>query len=606
MERKVVLKILCLTIILLITFFANTIYADTSQNEENNIEIKYEYDENTNQVTAKIISDIELKDTKPTWQLSSDKKSYIKVYSKNERYNTEVIDINGNSTILEVNIDQIKELTIKMEYDYNKLTGQVVAKMISNIELKDTKPTWKLSEDKLVYTKVYTENMIYQTPAEDKYGNVMNVTINIDQIGKEMPNIQVFNDYDSTTNQVVCKMVSDVQLKDTKPTWKLSEDKITSTKTFTSNIDYTTPVEDIYGNIINVNIKITKIDEMPPEITLEYKYNSDDTVTVYMKSNEKMGDTKPTWKLSTDKLTYEKIYDSDQTYNTLVTDIYGNGTSVKIDFKTKKFIYNQEDNSTIQVRYLYADRKKATVEIISSIQMKDTKPTWNLSADGYTYTKEYYANEMYTTYIQDVNGVTKEVSIIVNLFENYLVGIDVSHHQGVINWAEVKNSGIDFAIIRVGYGQNFVSQDDRYFERNISECERLGIPYGVYLYSYAVNVENASSEADHMLRLIKGHNPKYGIWYDLEEENKNVDYVSIATTFCEKIKSNGYNQVGIYANLDWWNKKLNDSRLDKYDKWVAQWGNSCSYNKPYKMWQYTQTGSVNGINGNVDMDILYK
>ena len=606
MERKVVLKILCLTIILLITFFANTIYADTSQNEENNIEIKYEYDENTNQVTAKIISDIELKDTKPTWQLSSDKKTYIKVYSKNERYNTEVIDINGNSTILEVNIDQIKELTIKMEYDYNKLTGQVVAKMISNIELKDTKPTWKLSEDKLVYTKVYTENMIYQTLAEDEYGNVMNVTINIDQIGKEMPNIQVFNDYDSTTNQVVCKMVSDVQLKDTKPTWKLSEDKIAYTKTFTGNIDYTTPVEDIYGNIVNVNIRITKIDEMPPEITLEYKYNSDDTVTVYMKSNEKMGDTKSTWKLSADKLTYEKKYDADQTYDTLVKDIYGNETSVKIDFKIKKYIYNQEDNSTIKVRYLYTDRKKVTVEIISSIPMKPTKPTWKLSEDGYTYTKEYYANEMYTTYIQDINGVIKEVSIMVNLFENYLVGIDVSHHQGVINWAEVKNSGIDFAIIRVGYGQNFTSQDDRYFERNISECERLGIPYGVYLYSYAVNVENASSEAEHVLRLIKGHNPTYGIWYDLEEDNENVNYINIATTFCEKIKANGYNRVGIYANVEWWNKKLNDSSLDKYDKWVAQWRNSCTYNKPYKMWQYTSSGSVNGIKGNVDMDILYK
>lgn len=605
MERKIILKILCLAIIL-ITFLTNTIYANTSEKGENNIEIKYEYDENTNQVTAKIISDIELKDTKPTWQLSSDKKTYIKVYSKNEKYNTEVIDINGNSTILEVNIYQIKELTIKMEYDYNKLTGQVVAQMISNIELKDTKPTWELSEDKLVYTKVFTENMIYQTPVEDKYGNVMEVTINIDQIGKEKPIIQVFNDYDNTTNQVVCKMVSDVPLKDTKPTWKLSEDQIAYTKTFTSNMDYTTPVEDIYGNIINVNIKITKIDEMPPEITLEYKYNSDDTVTVYMKSNEKMGDTKPTWKLSTDKLTYEKIYDSDQTYNTLVTDIYGNGTSVKIDFKTKKFIYNQEDNSTIKVRYLYADRKKATVEIISSIPMNPTKPTWKLSEDGYTYTKEYYANEMYKTYIQDINGVTKEVSIMVNLFDNYLLGIDVSHHQGVINWAEVKNSGIDFAIIRVGYGQNFTSQDDKYFERNISECERLGIPYGVYLYSYAVNVENASSEADHVLRLIKGHNPTYGIWYDLEEDNENVNYINIATTFCEKIKANGYNQVGIYANLEWWNKKLNDSSLDKYDKWVAQWGNSCTYNKPYKMWQYTENGSVNGIKGNVDMDILYK
>ena len=187
-----------------------------------------------------------------------------------------------------------------------------------------------------------------------------------------------------------------------------------------------------------------------------------------------------------------------------------------------------------------------------------------------------------------------------------LQGIDVSYHNGEIDWETVKKTGIDFAIIRCGYGQNFDYQDDIKFKDNVKECERLGIPYGVYLYSYAVNVENASSEADHVLRLIKDHNPTCGIWYDLEEEKENVDYISIATTFCEKIKANGYYNVGIYANLTWFNGRLNDSRLDKYNKWVAQWGNSCSYDKPYKMWQYSSTGSVNGISGNVDMDILYK
>ena len=88
-------------------------------------------------------------------------------------------------------------------------------------------------------------------------------------------------------------------------------------------------------------------------------------------------------------------------------------------------------------------------------------------------------------------------------------GIDVSSHQGKINWAEVKNSGVDFAIIRCGYGQNNPSQDDMFFARNVSECERLGIPYGVYLYSYALTENDAYSEAQHALRLIKGHNPKY-------------------------------------------------------------------------------------------------
>ena len=169
-------------------------------------------------------------------------------------------------------------------------------------------------------------------------------------------------------------------------------------------------------------------------------------------------------------------------------------------------------------------------------------------------------------------------------------------------------------ILRCGYGQNSEAQDDKMFVRNVTECERLGIPYGVYLYSYALNVENALSEAEHVLRLIKGHNPEYGIWIDLEEDSykisngmpSNETFVDIAVTFCEKIKENGYNKVGIYANLQWWNNILNDSKLDKYDKWIAQWGNKCTYDKKYTMWQYSSTGMVNGIKGNVDMNIFYK
>ena len=129
-------------------------------------------------------------------------------------------------------------------------------------------------------------------------------------------------------------------------------------------------------------------------------------------------------------------------------------------------------------------------------------------------------------------------------------GIDVSVHNGNINWERVQNSGIDFAIIRCGYGENLVNQDDAYFYRNVSECERLGIPYGIYIYSYALTEKGASSEADHVLRLIKGHNPSLGVWFDMEDADhykekngmpSNETLVNICITFCEKIKSKGYN-----------------------------------------------------------------
>ena len=194
-----------------------------------------------------------------------------------------------------------------------------------------------------------------------------------------------------------------------------------------------------------------------------------------------------------------------------------------------------------------------------------------------------------------------------------LKGIDVSSHQGNAKWEDVKKSNIDFAIIRCGYGQDLLNQDDKKFTRNISECERLGIPYGVYIYSYALDETAALSEANHGLRLISGHNPKLGLWFDMEDADgykrkngmpSNEKLVNICITFCEKIKQEGYN-VGIYASLSWLRNQLNDSKLDVYDKWVAQWAIGCTYNKRYVMWQYTDKGTVEGIDGYVDMNKYY-
>ena len=195
-----------------------------------------------------------------------------------------------------------------------------------------------------------------------------------------------------------------------------------------------------------------------------------------------------------------------------------------------------------------------------------------------------------------------------------LTGIDVSDHQGTINWDAVKKDGIDFAIIRCGYGKNDPSQDDKQFARNIAECERLNIPYGIYLYSYALDVEGAKAEAVHALRLIKGHNPELGIWIDMEDADgykkrngmpSNRTLVDICITFCDIMKSNGY-KTGVYANLNWLMNQLNDSRLDTYNKWVAQWNATCTYTKKFVMWQYTSKGTVEGIKGPVDMDKYYK
>lgn len=127
-------------------------------------------------------------------------------------------------------------------------------------------------------------------------------------------------------------------------------------------------------------------------------------------------------------------------------------------------------------------------------------------------------------------------------------GIDVSKWQGKIDWEKVKADGVEFAIIRCGYGKNTTSRDDGWWEYNVSECERLGIPYGVYLYSYATSISEAQSEAEHTLRLLKGHHPALPVYYDLEDEKVEATGKAMigemAKTYCDMVASSGY-RVGI-------------------------------------------------------------
>ncbi len=190
-------------------------------------------------------------------------------------------------------------------------------------------------------------------------------------------------------------------------------------------------------------------------------------------------------------------------------------------------------------------------------------------------------------------------------------GIDVSEHNGTIDWEKVKADGVDFAILRVGFiHDNGRGRSDYQWERNVSECERLGIPYGVYVYSYAETASHASTEADFVLQRLKGHNPSYPVYYDLEDNcqlsvAQNHGMGALAQTFCNKIAAAGYTP-GVYANTNWWTNYLTDSCFGNWEKWVAQYNSSCTYKGSYSIWQYTSSGHVNGIDGRVDMNFDYE
>ena len=182
--------------------------------------------------------------------------------------------------------------------------------------------------------------------------------------------------------------------------------------------------------------------------------------------------------------------------------------------------------------------------------------------------------------------------------------IDVSEHQGKIDWEKVKPQ-INGAILRCGYGSDYPEQDDEQFKRNADECTRLGIPFGVYIYSYAKNVEQAKSEANHALRLVKGYTLSYPIYLDLEESDTANGAVERAIAFGDIIEKAGY-WCGIYANLYWWEMILKKG-LERFTKWVAQYNVACEYDgKNLDIWQFTSEGKVDGIAGGVDVNECYR
>lgn len=184
---------------------------------------------------------------------------------------------------------------------------------------------------------------------------------------------------------------------------------------------------------------------------------------------------------------------------------------------------------------------------------------------------------------------------------SYARGIDVSHHQGTIDWDKVQASGkMDFVMIRAGYGKES-NQIDIQFETNYAACKRLGIPCGAYWYSYATTAAEAKQEAAVCLSTLFGKVFTYPIAYDIEETNSLKAADTIANAFCSALENAGYTAM-IYSSKSMLDSYFSAETKAKYAIWVAQWASACSYTGTYQLWQYSNTGSVDGISGNVDLD----
>lgn len=195
-----------------------------------------------------------------------------------------------------------------------------------------------------------------------------------------------------------------------------------------------------------------------------------------------------------------------------------------------------------------------------------------------------------------------------------LKGCDVSSHNGNIDWGKAK-SQIDFAIIRLGYGDNIERQDDSYFIKNVNGCINNNIPFGVYIYSYALNLggsESIQSEVDHTKKMLSKISKKpFCVYIDMEDDSTiklgKTLLTNFALEFCKQIKNAGYT-AGVYANENWFRNYLNCSTIASYGYsiWCAKYSDSKpNISSNYDIWQYSSTGRINGINGNVDMNYMY-
>lgn len=184
-------------------------------------------------------------------------------------------------------------------------------------------------------------------------------------------------------------------------------------------------------------------------------------------------------------------------------------------------------------------------------------------------------------------------------------GIDLSCHNGSIDWTKVK---ADFVILRAGYGKESSQKDNR-FEEYYAGAKAHGIPVGAYWYSYAMNEDEAIQEADVFISTIKGKQFEYPVFYDVEE-NKQFDLgkekvSAIMRAFLERVEAAGY-FVGLYGSASSLTTHTTDDIKSRYTIWLAHWCNQTNYTGAYGIWQHSEKCSVDGINGNVDLDVGYK
>ena len=310
--------------------------------------------------------------------------------------------------------------------------------------------------------------------------------------------------------------------------------------------------------------------------------------------------------------------------NIAITVMANWGEATKQDVCTVRVRTSPKDD----MQTLLKDNQGREVFVIENNQYRNA-----YYADYYTFSQFYIKNEPKYTGWQTLNGkvmyfdatgkFVTGAQVIQGVKYQFAsdgslvtgtgtMGIDVSKWNGNIDWNAVKNSGVSYVIIRCGYrgsSQGALIVDSK-FKENIKGANAAGLKVGVYFFTQAIDKNEALEEASMVLELIKDYKISYPVFLDVEPSGGRADSLDKATrteickTFCETIKQYSYTP-GIYANKNWLEGKLDMNILGVYKVWLAQYASEPTYQGRYDLWQYKDTGKVNGIGGMVDLNSSY-
>ncbi len=300
--------------------------------------------------------------------------------------------------------------------------------------------------------------------------------------------------------------------------------------------------------------------------------------------------------------------DTKATFKVTVKNDRSDDKTTKLKDKNGNQLFIKKDGKYVEA--VYADYYTGVKLYLQKTQ-NYTYTGWQ-TIDGYTYFFDKNGN--YVTGEQVIQGARYSFGSDGRMSTGSgSMGIDVSKHNGAIDWNAVKNSGISFVIIRCGYRGSATGAliEDPIFRSNIQGAKAAGLKVGIYVYSQAVNEVEAVEEASMAVSLAGGYGLNYPIFIDVEASGGRGDSIgrdmrtAVCKAFCNTVQNSGYT-AGIYSNKNWLSEKIDTGSLTNYKIWLAQYAGTPTYAATkYDMWQYSSKGKVSGISGNVDMNISY-